>query len=187
MGQTAAATLLLTLTAWAYARGYLDWLLLRALVALAVWLCVGSAAFAADTTVSVLPWYQVAEPFVLTAFGVVFSALLGLGLSYLQKRTGIVVDQHWRDVIQQAAMNGAGRVLAHTEGNVSTMRFDVHNQLVKEQADAIIRKVPQALDKLGVTPEAVADLVVGKIGQLQAAASVSPVVVPTDAAKKVSL
>ena len=156
------------------------------LVLLVLWLLFGSPyAHAADasTTVAVLPLYQLAEPYILYAFGAVFSMLLMWACALFQQRTGIVINQHNRDAVQQAAMNAAGRILAGQEGNVSNMKIDVHSQLIAQEIPKMTTAVGDALNKLGVTPERTADLIAGKIGQLQAAATVPTVVPP----KQVSL
>ena len=160
------------------------------LFALAAWLAFGvCAAFAdaAPTTVSVLPFYQIAEPYILTAFGIVFSTLLGWGLTQLQTRTGLHVSKQAQDQFQQAAMNGAGRILAAQEGSIANIKIDVKSPLVAAEATKVAALIPDTLKQIGVTPEAassvLADAIAGKIGVLQSQSSpstvIGPVVVPS--------
>ena len=154
-------------------------------VALFGWIFLGASAFAADTTVSVLPWYQLAEPYILAAFSAVLSILLGWLVLLIQKKTGLQIDQHARDIVQQAAVNAAGRVLASQEGNIATLKFDVHSPAIAAEVPKLQQSVGASLNKLGITPQRTAELITGKVGQLQAAATVTPVAITQ--AKQVTL
>lgn len=150
------------------------------LLALAAWLAFGFCASFADaapaTTIAILPWYQFAEPYILTVFGIVFSMLLTWALAQLQIRTGLHVSDQAKASVQQAAMNAAGRIVASQEGNVATLKIDLHSPLIAAEIPKLQASVGDAIAKLGMTPERVGDLIQGKLGQLQAQAS-SPTVI----------
>ena len=133
-----------------------------------------------STSVAVLPFYQIAEPYILTAFGLVFSALLTWAIGILQTHANIHVSDNARAVVQQAAVNAAGRILAAQEGSVATMAVDVRSPLVAEQVPLVTAAVGDAIDRLGMTPDRVAALIAGKVGLVQASAapavSASPIV-----------
>ena len=148
------------------------------------WLAYLVTAALADstTTVQVLPFYTLAEPYILTVFGLVFSALLTWALSQLQTRTGLHVSDQAKASVQQAATNAAGRILASQEGNVATLKFDVHSPLIAAEIPKLQVSVGDEIKTLGMSPDRVGDLIAGKIGILQSQTSqttvVAPVVVP---------
>ena len=135
-----------------------------------------------NTSVAVLPFYQYAEPYILTVFGIVFSALLTWGLTILQTHTGIRVSDNARIVVQQAAVNAAGRILAAQEGSVASMAIDVKSPLLAEQVPLVTAAVGGAIDHLGMTPDRVAALIAGKVGLVQASATPAVSASPTPAA-----
>jgi hypothetical protein len=126
---------------------------------------------AASTTVDLLPWYQIAEPYLLAAFGVILTTLLGWLVQQFQVRTGIRVTDQAKASVQQAAMNAAGRILAAQEGNIAGLKIDVRSPAVAAEIPKLQESVGQEIKTLGMTPERVGDLIAGKCGILQAAAS----------------
>lgn len=133
--------------------------------------------------IAVLPIYQFAEPYILTAFGVVVSILLSWGLAQLQTRTGIKVTADARERIQTAATNAAGRILAAQEGNLAHVSFPAGSPVIAAQVPKIEAAAADAVKHLGMTPERIGDLIAGKIGQLQAAATVTTTAVPPATAR----
>ena len=125
----------------------------------------------ASTTVAVLPFYQLAEPYILTAFGAIFSILMTWALAQLQTRLGIHVNDQARATLQTAATNAAGRILASQEGNVANMAFDVHSPLIAAEVPKVTAAASDAITQLGVTPDRVRDLIQAKVGLAQMSAS----------------
>ena len=124
-----------------------------------------------NTTIAILPWYQAVEPFILAIWGTVIAPALVIWLAtQFQARTNIRVSDQAKAAIQQAAVNAAGRILAGQEGNVAALKFDVHSPLIAAEVTKMQTSVGPSLDKLGVTPDRVADLVAAKIGILQSSA-----------------
>jgi hypothetical protein len=124
------------------------------------------------TQVSVLPLYQIAEPYIMVVFATTFPLLFAWLCYQFQKRTGIKISDSARAQVQQAAFNGAGRILAAQEGPLANVKIDVHSPLVAQEATKVAALVPDALAKIGVTPDAASDvlssLIAGKVGILQA-------------------
>jgi hypothetical protein len=138
-----------------------------------------------STSIAVLPWYQAAKPFILVVFATTFPVLFGWLCYQFQIRTGIKVSAQAQAQFQQAAINGAGRVLAAQEGNIANLKFDVKSAVIADEATKVAALIPDTLKQIGVTPEAagavLANAIAGKVGQLQAAATIpaAPVVITT--------
>lgn len=135
-----------------------------------------SAAFAGDdTVVHVGPLFKaLVEPAIQSFVAVVVAVALAYATRLLKTKTGIELDADARKRVQDAAMNAAGMVLAKIDGPVSNLSFDVKHPLVKEGVDLLMAKVPDALERFGITPEKAAEMILGKIGILQASAPVVP-------------
>lgn len=140
----------------------------------------GFAHAADETTVSALPLYKILEPYVITFVGAATPVLMTWALVLTQSRLSFLKDvrltEQAKASVQQAAENAAGRVLAKAEGPVATLKFDTHSPAIALEITKLQTSVGSAIDKLGMTPDRVADLVLGKVGVLQSQ-SVSPAVV----------
>lgn len=149
---------------------------------LIVWLLFGGTAHAADATaslpdatsatatISLLPlWLQII-PYIAYAVGAVVMALAGMVVT---KLTGKHLSDADNARLQQAATNAAGRVLAQLNGPISTFSIDTTHPLIAEEAKKLMDNLGETIGKLGLTPERVAALVLGKVGQLQAASPLS--------------
>lgn len=121
-----------------------------------------------DTHIAVLPLYQAAEPYILALWVALLPVLVTWLAAQLQARTNIRISAAARDVVQQAALNAAGRVLAAQEGRIADLKFDVKHPAIAAEVPKLEASVGDAIAKLGMTPERVADLVQAKVGQLQA-------------------
>lgn len=158
-------------------RGFGGGLVFTLLVVLLLfWALSGAHAETATTSVAVAPWYQVAQPYFLEAFGVVFAALLTWALAILQKHTSIKVTAQASAAVQQAAMNAAGRVFAAIGNKLAPISIDTHSTLIAAEVPKIVAALPGDLKRVGMTPDDVharlENLIAGKLGQLQATAAV---------------
>ncbi len=133
---------------------------------------------APNTTVTLGPVYSFIEPYLLAAFGVVFSGLLGWALTIFQQRTGITIQADARAAINTAAMNAAGRIMASQDPNFANAKVDVKSPLIAEELPKVGAYVESQIKSLGYTPEHVADLITAKVGILQAQAQGTSAVRP---------
>ena len=136
-------------------------------------LAQGGAAVKSTTEVSLLPWYQIVEPYLVMATGIVVSTVLGwIGL-ILKQKLGLDVDANLNASIQQAAVNAASHAIASVEGPIGDRRIDVHSALVKQGVDYMQTMIPGKLIQMGMTPDKVAAIVQAKLGALQAGQGVT--------------
>jgi hypothetical protein len=143
----------------------------------------------ASTTIDLLPWYALAEPYLITIIGslagILGTAALGYLSVWLHIKISSVQMNDARNAMQQGAENAAGRVLAQQEGNIASVKFNVHSAEVAAQVPIIMASLKDAAAAVGITPdnaaERVGNLVLGKIGQQQAVATMpvaSPPIAP---------
>lgn len=150
------------------------------LISLLAMPAIAAEASAPAATWSPGPLYLALQPYVLTAFGIVFTALFGWACALFQKHTGIVVSENARQAVQTAAENAAGRIYAAGDAKVASIQIPVSSPLVQAEIPVVTAAVKSSVDQLGMTPERVGALIQGKIGLLQAQAQN---VLPTDGSK----
>lgn len=114
--------------------------------------------------------YVAIQPFVKEVLMVLVSAGLAWIGKLLNDHFGITVDENARKAIQDAAANAAGRIMASQDARFAAMQVDVKSDLIAAEIPLITAAVGDSMKKLGVTPDSVAALVAGKLGQLQAQA-----------------
>lgn len=129
---------------------------------------------APNTTVTLGPVYAFLEPYILAAFGVIFSALLTWALAIFQARTGLAISSSARDAMNTAAMNAAGRILASQEATFAHATIDVHSPLIAAEIPKVEASMKDEIGHLGLTPDRIASLIQGKLGVLQAQAQSLP-------------
>lgn len=111
------------------------------------------------------------SPLTLELVKLAFAALLaaltvGARVLYttLKEKWGLEVEQAQRDKVNEAIQFA----LQYAETKVASAvdakdNVEVKNQMVATAAEYVMAKIPDALDRLGVTPESVADLVEARI------------------------
>ena len=150
-------------------------LLTYAFAAALVAACVGlgvHVAFAADgspdNSVSLAAWVALFAPFINALAAALVSALVGVLLTYVNKWIGLSVDDKNRAALASAAQTAAGNVLASIEGDLSQKSFTINNAVVRDAVRWVERSAPGAIAHFGLSPDDLAQLVLGKIGALQA-------------------
>lgn len=137
------------------------------LLAVAAFLLLGLPAWAQDTTVNLGelldPWMQI----VLTFCALVIPALGAWAAAELRRRTGIALEQAHMVTFQQALTNGAGLILAKAHDAAGNVNIDVRSQAVRDVIKYVNASAPDAIKYFGVTPEAIAEKLVAKIGLAQ--------------------
>jgi predicted PurR-regulated permease PerM len=131
---------------------------------------------ATDSTVDAGETYKFALPYILLAFGTIWSAILAWMGTVLHKRFGIQLQDSDRAALQTAAMNAAGRILHSLEGSAANVKIDVTSPAIAQEARRVAGSVGDEIKRLGYSPDRVSELIAGKIGQLQQGTAVTPTV-----------
>jgi len=125
--------------------------------------------------VDLSPLVQAMTPIILAVVSAVLSLIATLALAELKKLTGIKVEaSRVKKVVDYADILAKREILA-ASGNLATASISVKSPLVAGLVNEMLAHLPFELDQLDVTPEGVANIVAGSLGDLQARmTSISP-------------
>lgn len=118
------------------------------------------------------PWLQL----LLGVATIIIPAVATWAAAELRRRTGIAIEQAHMTTFQQALANGAGLLLAKTSDATHAINLDIRSALVKEAILYVNRSAPDAIKYFGVTPDAIAEKLIAKLGLATAAPAPAPVV-----------
>lgn len=107
----------------------------------------------------------------------VLPALAGWALVIFQQRTGITLTDQQRSVVLGAVATSSGILITKLAKGVKPLEtIHVSDPEVAAEANRIIAAVPAAVTALGVSPETLATMIVGKVGESIAADPTIPTV-----------
>lgn len=112
----------------------------------------------------IAPWLQM----LMGGLAVLITAIVGWLAARIEAKTGIEIEARHREAFQTALTNSAGLVLNNIAGRVKDVSFDTKNPYVREAVEYVLRSVPDAVEKFGVTPEQIATKIVAKLGMATA-------------------
>lgn len=135
---------------------------------------------ASENAILLGPLVELAKPLVEAVLPVVWTALAGYVASFLPGwlRT-ILEDKRWA-VVHSAALAAAQRYWAEAEPTIVAARINVGSPGIARVANGAIGTIPKIATALGVTEDAMRDLVVAKIGQLQVQATMPALATPVE-------
>ena len=127
---------------------------------------------------------------VLETAGLAVAGLIGIYvpkcLAAFEARTGIMLSEQQRQVVLGAVQTAAGVIETRLDqGAMQLAHIDVGNPAVLAEAHALLSAVPEAGRAMGLTPDAVARMIVGRIdtaSRMPAAPVAVPVAAPGAAA-----
>jgi hypothetical protein len=111
------------------------------------------------------------SPILTPIFQVVGIAVSGIiaiyipkALAAFQARTGIQLTEQQRATVLGAVQTAAGTLETKLDqGVVNVAQIHIEDASVREQAQKAINAVPNAMASLGMTPDSVARMIVGKV------------------------
>jgi hypothetical protein len=129
----------------------------------------------ASTIIPAAPAVAALAPIVQTIVATVVSGAVTFGVALFTRWTGVAVQTAYTDALRKAAQTEAGALVAEAADNLSSRSILVTSPVVAAAAERIAAALPEAMQALGMTPEALSRLVAGEIGKLQAQATAIPV------------
>jgi hypothetical protein len=126
------------------------------------------------TVVFLRPLIDGLMPFIITAFGAVITGLGYLINQQLKRRGDAEISAATLDRVRKAAETLGGVWYAKQQAGVANLSVDVHSTGIKELIDTATEHLGTEMAAVGVTPERVGNMILGKIGDMQAAASAVP-------------
>jgi ABC-type sulfate transport system permease component len=110
----------------------------------------------------------------------VFAALAFWVLQQLATKLGLQINQQYWNTIHSAMCAGAERLVASQDASIATAKITIGNPMVAKFAQEALNTIPAEAKKVGFTPEAAQELLLSKLGGLQA----QMVKVPTEGESK---
>ena len=104
--------------------------------------------------------------------------IIGLLIAVLQRlmaQLGIKINESYWNTIHSAMCAGAERLIASQSTDIAMARITVANPLVAKYAQEALNTIPAEAKKVGFTPEAAEQLLLSKLGGLQAKMLAVPV------------
>lgn len=113
--------------------------------------------------------------------GIVLTGLIAIyvpkALAAFQARTGIQLTDQQRATVLGAVQTAAGTIETKLDqGVVKVAQIHVADAAVQTQAQAAINAVPDAMKALGMTPDSVARMIVGKVDTAAHGSETVPVI-----------
>ena len=126
-----------------------------------------------DTTVSVVPWIKLVEPYIQTVLSIVVTAIIGWAANRFSAATGIKIEATHRAALHSAVISGVNAGLVKFDTATAGATIDVKSEIVKDAVEWAQTSVPDAIKYLGATPDAIATLASAKLGDVLTSAPVT--------------
>jgi hypothetical protein len=124
------------------------------------------------------PLVTALAPLLQAVGATVVSGAVTLAVAMFTRWTGVTVQTAYADALRKAAQTEAGVLIAEASDNLASKSIPVTSPAVVAAAERIGAALPEAIEAVGMTPDALARLVAGEIGKLQAQATAAPVIKP---------
>jgi hypothetical protein len=118
---------------------------------------------------SAAPLIDTIQPYLLSLNAVIAPFLVAWGISVVERWTGQKMNKDAQDKLTAAATNEAGKIILAADRSIANAKLTESSAVVLASADKIINSpgLQKAIKQLGVTPNLVASLVAGALGQAQ--------------------
>ena len=143
---------------------------MAAAIALFVFLVLPVLAWAADSTVSLGPWVEMAQPYVvqIVSYGI---ALFVAWLAELTRRKlNLSIDASHRDAFRAALTNAAALLVAKGGASLAGKSVDLRSPVIADAVRYVQGAAPAAIAHLGKTVDlssaAIAEKVLAKVPQI---------------------
>lgn len=115
------------------------------------------------------PLVETLQPYLLSLEAVIVPMLVAWAIRLVAKWTGEKSDQAAQDKLSAAATNEAGKIILAADRNIANAKLSENSAVVVASATKIINApgLQTAIKQLGITPNLVASLVAGALGQAQ--------------------
>lgn len=124
------------------------------------------------TSIEVGEILLVIHPYMSALFSMIVTVVTPIVAGKVYQLFGVrFTDAQWA-VVHSAALAAAGRFWASADTSIAKARIDVGSPGIAAAARSAIETIPDVARAVGLTPEAMASLLVSKIGLLQSGAAV---------------
>jgi hypothetical protein len=114
------------------------------------------------------PWVEFVQPYLTAAATVIVPILIAWVAQRLRTWLGVDINATQIERLKSAAATEAGVMIAKESDNLMNKAIPVTDPRIVAAASAIAAKLPDTAAAVGATPDALAKMVQGEIGKLQA-------------------
>lgn len=100
------------------------------------------------------------------------AALIGWVALKVKQRTGVEIDEGHRDALTRALQSEASSLIAKGEVKMDGVKVNVGSEALASAVQNLSKRVPDALNHFGLTPDVLAKRIVAAIPQTQAGAQI---------------
>jgi hypothetical protein len=148
-----------------------------ALTLAAVFGLVGPAA----AEISVGQAFGVWKPYIDAAISAAAFAAVGFVVFYVNKMTGLKIEDSQREALQTALTNAAGLVVNQLGNKLDGKVITSGHQAIDQAVNYVLKSAPQAVERFALSPAELREKIIAKVPQV--APAVTPIVtVPTRSA-----
>ncbi len=126
---------------------------------------------APNTSIQVSEVLLLIHPYASALFSMILTVVTPMIAGRIYQLFGVkFTDAQWA-VVHSAALAAAGKFWAGADASIAKARIDVGSAGIAAAAQAAIDAIPVVARTIGLDPEAMASLIVSKIGLLQSGAA----------------
>lgn len=121
-----------------------------------------------STAIELKPWVEFIQPYLTAAATVIVPILIAWVAQRLRTWLGVDMNATQIERLKSAAATEAGVMIAKESDNLMNKSISVGDPRIVAAANSIAAKLPETAAAVGATPDALAKMVQGEIGKLQA-------------------
>lgn len=152
-------------------RSPLAWTAL-AVLSLVVFLVLPALAWAADSTVSLSPLVEMAQPYVIQIVGYGLALFVAWLAELTRRKLNLSIDASHREALRAALMNAASLLIAKGGASLAGKSVDLRSPVIADAVRYVEAAAPAAIAHLGksvdLSPAAIAEKVLAKVPQIAA-------------------
>lgn len=116
-----------------------------------------------STSVPASGLFDILQPYVVDILGVVITAAVAWGCTWLRQIFGLTVDKAHRDALETGLANAAGLIVNKAGAKLSGKSIPVGSGLLADGIVYVMEHVPEAIAYFGLSPDAIARKVLAKL------------------------
>lgn len=143
-----------------------------AILFLFFFLVLRAPVWAADSTVSLSPWVELVQPYVVQIVGYGLALFVGWLAELTRRKLNLSIDASHREALRAALMNAASLLIAKGGASLAGKSVDLRSPVIADAVRYVEAAAPAAIAHLGksvdLSPAAIAEKVLAKVPQISA-------------------